>query len=41
MSKSTPILTCSEEQRNEIVALASSRTEEARIVERARMEEGK
>lgn len=37
MSKSAPILTCSEEQRKEIVVLASSRTEEARIVERARM----
>ncbi len=37
MSKSAPILVCSEQQRAEIVDLASSQTEDARIVERAKM----
>lgn len=37
MSKRASILACSDEQRKAIEALSSSRTEEARIVERAKM----
>ena len=37
MPRRAPILTCSEEQRKAVELLAASRTEEARLVERARM----
>ncbi len=37
MSKQAPIVVCSEEQRKAIEALCASRTEEARMVERAKM----
>ncbi len=40
MSKSAPILICDEEQRKAIEALVASRTEEARLVERAKMIRG-
>jgi transposase len=37
MSKKAPILACSEEQRKAVESLCASRTEEARMVERAKM----
>ena len=40
MSKSAAILTCDDEQRKAVESLTASRTEEARLVERARMIRG-
>ena len=40
MSKRAAILTCDEEQRKAIESLVTSRTEEARLVERAKMIRG-
>jgi transposase len=40
MSKTAPILTCDEEQMKAIESLVASRTEEARLVERAKMIRG-
>ncbi len=37
MSKRAPLLTCDEDQRKAVLLLAASRTEEARLVERAKM----